>query len=378
MDFNFLISIKNENDLSQEQKENLGTIVIRTIQNKTMLTESQLNILLYLLNKHKFYNYIIQLKTIFNFQENNLVHLISALSNNEKIDEALEELNKIKGTKNDHFRFYSPILSKLLNIDINKALTFFKSIKIQMSQEGICQVIYKLSENNNYVGLNECMNKLSLEFNELTSFELGKECKINCLGICNNCNNTLNQVDMSEEVRFKILNSLQNKCEYKEMTNTKFNLIVDGANVGFFENGGNLKKIELRKILKVIKLLDKNIYKPCVVLHKRHKKLVENFFNKDIPFNVIYTPFGKDDDLISLYLAIKNNCMLISNDQYKNHAYLLNEQKEFNKWYKCHVVNYNLQKLFFPSVFSSCTQKNNNIWHIPIENGNWKCYKIEQ
>jgi hypothetical protein len=377
MDVNFLVSIKDQQNLSHAQIDKLKLIVNNIIENKINVLEAQLNILLYLLNKHNFFNHIIELNKVFTFKENNLVHLISAFSNTENIENAVIELNKIIGSKNDHFRFYSPILYKLLNTDINKALLFFNTIKIQISQEGLCKVIYKLSENNSFDDINKCLNKLSNEFNELNSFTLGKECKINNLGTCNNCNNTLKQIDISQEIKLNILNSLKNKFEQQQVEN-KYNLFIDGANVGFFENGGSVKNIDVKKILTILKFVDRKTYTPCVILHKRHKKIIEKFFNSKVPFNIIYTPFGKDDDLVSLYLAIQNNCMLITNDQYKNHAYALNEQKELNKWYKCHVINYNLQQLFFPKPFSLVIQKINNYWHVPIEDGTCKCYNIEQ
>jgi proteinaceous RNase P len=84
---------------------------------------------------------------------------------------------------------------------------------------------------------------------------------------------------------------------------------------------------------------------PLVVLHnKRIAKLMENASNRHLietwrANGALYTsPIGSNDDWYWLYAAIRLNCLLVTNDEMRDHIFELLGSSFFPKWKQRHQV----------------------------------------
>uniref|UniRef100_A0A0E0JU47 ribonuclease P n=1 Tax=Oryza punctata TaxID=4537 RepID=A0A0E0JU47_ORYPU len=118
---------------------------------------------------------------------------------------------------------------------------------------------------------------------------------------------------------------------------------------------------------------------PLVVLHnKRIAKLMENASNRHLietwrANGALYTsPIGSNDDWYWLYAAIRLNCLLVTNDEMRDHIFELLGSSFFPKWKQRHQVKYTFSKgkavLMMPPPYSSEIQESEmGSWHVPME-----------
>jgi proteinaceous RNase P len=118
---------------------------------------------------------------------------------------------------------------------------------------------------------------------------------------------------------------------------------------------------------------------PLVILHnKRIAKLMENSSNRHLieiwrANGALYTtPSGSNDDWYWLYAAIKLNCLLVTNDEMRDHIFELLGSSFFPKWKQRHRVKYTFNKgkavLVMPPPYSSEIQESEvGSWHVPME-----------
>ncbi|KAB1227267.1 Proteinaceous RNase P 2 [Morella rubra] len=143
--------------------------------------------------------------------------------------------------------------------------------------------------------------------------------------------------------------------------------IVDGANIGLYQqnfaDGGfsisqvvNLE-LGLEQLEAVVKELDnrgRNKW-PLVVLHNKclrallenhsHRKLVEEWMDKGALY---MTPTGSNDDWYCLYAAVKLKCLLVTNDEMRDHIFELLGSSFFLKWKETHQ------------------ESEKGSWHVPV------------
>lgn len=157
-----------------------------------------------------------------------------------------------------------------------------------------------------------------------------------------------------------------------------FEAVVDAANVGLFsQTSFNPSKVhdvvnEIRQMFPSRKL-------PLVVLHNR--RISEHMMNKPgnralierwNMANALYaTPTGSNDDWYWLYAAIKFRCLLVSNDEMRDHTFQLLGNDFFPKWKERHQVRFSVSDdglaLHMPPPFSVVIQESEKgRWHIPI------------
>ncbi|EEC72897.1 hypothetical protein OsI_06719 [Oryza sativa Indica Group] len=157
-----------------------------------------------------------------------------------------------------------------------------------------------------------------------------------------------------------------------------FDAVVDGANVGLFSH----KHISLSKINIVADVIRQRFQSrklPLIVVHNRHltgermqkpsnRKLVEKWKLS----NAIYaTPTGSNDDWYWLYAAIRCKCLMVTNDEMRDHTFQLLERDFFPKWKERHQVRFNFEDscvtLQMPPPCSVVIQESENgQWHIPV------------
>jgi len=189
-----------------------------------------------------------------------------------------------------------------------------------------------------------------------------------------------------------------------------FELVIDGANVGFFGHGGDVQRVmknaggnrrnmppqadgrraredlfRLDLIDAAVQLARKKSPRVLLVLHVSHAQVprgsaAEALFQSWKELNLLYlTPRNQPDDLYWLYAAIASGkrCAVISNDEMRDHTSSLFAGRMFAHWKERHQVHITLSphphkllpQLHFPSPFTKCAQEDlhTGTWHFPVE-----------
>lgn len=117
---------------------------------------------------------------------------------------------------------------------------------------------------------------------------------------------------------------------------------------------------------------------PLVILHNKrlrslwenpsYRNLVEEWNEKGVLY---LTPHGSNDDWYWLYAAVKLRCLLVTNDEMRDHIFELLGSNFFLKWKGRHQVHYTFVKgnlkLQMPPRYSSVIQESEKgSWHVPI------------
>lgn len=150
--------------------------------------------------------------------------------------------------------------------------------------------------------------------------------------------------------------------------NSHIDIVIDGANVGYFNNRPNKgNSINFKQIDNVRTELTKMGNNVVIILHKRHTKEMTKFqnmlYNNWIKNNQVYiTPVGINDDIFWLYTSLYSSAYIITNDRMRDHHFNIDYNK-IVKWKKKNIINYEIQKkspkLFFPKKYSETFQNIN-------------------
>ncbi|KAJ6368928.1 hypothetical protein OIU78_001322 [Salix suchowensis] len=130
-----------------------------------------------------------------------------------------------------------------------------------------------------------------------------------------------------------------------------YEAIVDGANIGLYQQNFAEGGFSISQLDAVIK----DLY---------NQKWIE----KDVLYT---TPHGSNDDWYWLYAAVKLRCLLVTNDEMRDHIFELIGSDFFVKWKERHQVRYTFVKgkleLQMPPLFSIVIQESENgSWHVPV------------
>lgn len=210
-------------------------------------------------------------------------------------------------------------------------------------------------------------------------------------GCCCACKEQLACVDIGGEETEKFAQSLvalaierEKRSNFTQFQNWldqhhDFEAIVDGANIGlyqqnFAEGGFSVSQLEVV----VNELYNRSKKWPLVILHdKRIRALLANPSNRGlleewIERGVLYgTPVGSNDDWYWLYASVKLKCMLVTNDEMRDHIFELLGCSFFPRWKERHQVHYTFAKgklkLQMPPSYSLVIQESERgTWHAPL------------
>ncbi|KAF8397856.1 hypothetical protein HHK36_016781 [Tetracentron sinense] len=217
---------------------------------------------------------------------------------------------------------------------------------------------------------------------------------IDSKGLCDYCGEQLVCVDIdrSETEKFEqSIASLAMKREVKSNfrdfqdwldNHAEYEAVVDGANVGLYQqnfaDGGFSLSQQLDAVVR--ELYERSQKKwPLVILHnKRFLSLMENPSNRKMleewkAQGALYTtPNGSNDDWYWLYAAVKLKCLLVTNDEMRDHIFELLGSNFFLRWKERHQVRYTFMKcslgLQMPPSYSLVIQESEKgSWHVPLE-----------
>ncbi|KAK7319984.1 hypothetical protein RJT34_04713 [Clitoria ternatea] len=159
-----------------------------------------------------------------------------------------------------------------------------------------------------------------------------------------------------------------------------FEAVVDAANVGLFGQ----RRFMPYKINAVVNEIHHRLPSkkfPLIILHNKrikgdkmdepiNKALIDKWNNA----NALYaTPFGSNDDWYWLYAAIKFKCLLVTNDEMRDHLFQLLGNDFFPRWKERHQVRFSFSYtgspvFHMPPPCSVVIQESEEgHWHIPIE-----------
>lgn len=190
--------------------------------------------------------------------------------------------------------------------------------------------------------------------------------------ICSHCLNKISNNAIKNFDRFDILNKISNIVissdkiivqtkwiEFNTLLNIhKFNIIIDGANIGYFVSKG---KNELN--IDVIKTIINNIQ--CVfsqnlsisvnillIIHQRHMTKIKQLDYISNLF-IYFTPNHLNDDWFWLYASLFHKAYVITNDQSRDHGFLISYQNEIKQWTQYYQIKINQSLGFiYPKYFN--------------------------
>lgn len=158
-----------------------------------------------------------------------------------------------------------------------------------------------------------------------------------------------------------------------------FEAVIDAANVGLFGQWKFMPS-KINAVVNEMRLKLPSKKFPLIVLHHRRirgdkrdapisKAVVDRWNNAGALYA---TPTGSNDDWYWLYAAIKFKCLLVTNDEMRDHLFQLLGNDFFPKWKERHQVRFgfsdNGPEFYMPPPCSVVIQESEEgHWHIPIE-----------
>ncbi|KAJ8768762.1 hypothetical protein K2173_023666 [Erythroxylum novogranatense] len=173
-----------------------------------------------------------------------------------------------------------------------------------------------------------------------------------------------------------------------------FEAVVDAANVGLFGQRRFLPS-KINTVVNGIRQKLPSKRWPLIILHNKriaspkmcvpvNKALIEKWRNADALYA---TPTGSNDDWYWLYAAIKFKCLIVTNDEMRDHTFLLLGNDHFPKWKERHQVRFSFSNsgpvFHMPLPWSVVIQESEEgHWHVPImsehnneEERTWLCLR---
>ncbi|XP_068662200.1 proteinaceous RNase P 2-like [Aristolochia californica] len=218
------------------------------------------------------------------------------------------------------------------------------------------------------------------------------KCQIRPDGCCLSCCEDLVPVDIDhvETERFaESIASLAAKREAKANfsqfqkwleSNPGYEAIVDGANIGFYQQnfvGGGFSISQIESVVRELCRRGEKKW-PLVILHNQRvealmkipssRELLEEWRAQGALYT---TPKGSNDDWYWIYAAVKNKCSIVTNDEMRDHIFELLGQDFFLRWKERHQVHYTfvkgVVKLQMPPPYSTVIQESaTGSWHFPL------------
>uniref|UniRef100_A0A6C0J4G7 PRORP domain-containing protein n=1 Tax=viral metagenome TaxID=1070528 RepID=A0A6C0J4G7_9ZZZZ len=166
-------------------------------------------------------------------------------------------------------------------------------------------------------------------------------------------------------------------------------IVIDAANIMYynFQDSRGICPNSYYQLNNLVMLLEHKYpgYHIIVVLHKRHLNIHKYNWNKKITRGVeslinswyinthvtVYpTPYGVDDDYYSIYIAIKHDCQLVTNDKFVDH---INRIPLLNIWRNEMIIEYYIDyggniDIYLPLDYSHCHQTDSDYYYVPTKN----------
>ena len=208
-------------------------------------------------------------------------------------------------------------------------------------------------------------------------------------GVCSSCAEKLVCIDIDPKETESFASSLSSlACEKEKRANFMnfqewlrvhgpYDAVVDGANVGLMD-ARNFNFRQLINVVNQLQRLSPSKKLPLVILHQGRVNggVAENPNTKRVlarwrSAGALYaTPRGSNDDWYWLYAAVSNKCLLVTNDEMRDHLFQLLGNTIFPRWKEKHQVRMTVSTsgvaLHMPPPYSIVVQESETgSWHIP-------------
>jgi len=309
----------------------------------------------------------------------NITSIVKFWVNNNEFEKAYELLRDQELSLSANYYFLEALIINDYDLDFTE--TFMKELLIKFifpDDKIITLLTLVLTDKMKSYIFDYITNRIIVPSNNLWDIIKQKyECHKSTLNNnhCNFCKQKLeyyklndynreNLLDRIERYKFNRQEHIKNKIvelqkEWDKfisfIKSNTFDIIIDGANVGMYENKGNFAFSNLQKICN-----DLSNYKILLIIHIRHKSNM-----KYLPSNVTvyFTPKHMYDDLFWVYASVYYNILAISNDQLSDVKSLIEDEEKllvFSDNMLCRLDK-NLN-IIFPKL---PIQKNGDYIHIP-------------
>ncbi|KAL9362509.1 hypothetical protein Peur_045294 [Populus x canadensis] len=210
-------------------------------------------------------------------------------------------------------------------------------------------------------------------------------------GICKYCGQKLTTIDLDAVETEKFAESVASIAIKRDRDSSfqrfqkwldyygPFEAVIDGANVGIY-NQGRFMPSKINAVVNGIRQKLPSKKWPLIVLHNKritgrkmdgpvNKAFIEKWKNADALYA---TPTGSNDDWYWLYAAIKFKCLIVTNDEMRDHTFHLLGNDFFPRWKERHQVHFRFTDagpdFDMPPPCSVVIQESEKgHWHIPIE-----------
>lgn len=214
----------------------------------------------------------------------------------------------------------------------------------------------------------------------------------------------LKQYKFENKIKNTTLDLIKNKINFTRIENfcknIKFenNIIIDAGNLLHCESG-IITINSYNILLNAINFLKKCGLKPIIIIHNKHLKIksrgctkndriisiIKKIRDENTSF-IFETPYNQNDDLYIIYLALKYQVKVLTEDNFKDHIYnfksnkLDSEENLIENYlsdllvkYKTDISSFEINKNDLIKA-TNCIQIINNVIYIPTLNNNF--YKV--
>ncbi|XP_073129822.1 proteinaceous RNase P 1, chloroplastic/mitochondrial [Henckelia pumila] len=212
-------------------------------------------------------------------------------------------------------------------------------------------------------------------------------------GVCQSCGQKLDCIDIDPRETDNFAKCLADLACQKEARKNfvqfqewlqqhgPFDAVIDGANLGL-ANQHVFSFSQINRVVKEIRQINPSKKLPLVILHQsrvtggpaqhpNNKKLLESWKRAGALYA---TPLGSNDDWYWLYAAVSSKCLLVTNDEMRDHLFELLGNNFFPRWKEKHQVrlkpSVNGLSLHMPPPYSIVIQESEQgSWHVPTVTG---------
>ncbi|XP_078434541.1 proteinaceous RNase P 2 [Wolffia australiana] len=216
--------------------------------------------------------------------------------------------------------------------------------------------------------------------------------EISSVGCCLLCRQQLACVDLDRTETEKLAESVASLARAREAqsnfsdfqewldSHDDYDLVIDGANIGYYHQNFADGGFCLTQLQAVVEELLRHSYakKPLIILHnKRVCSLMEDSRSRELledwtaQGSLYASPTGSNDDWYWIYAAVRLRCLLLTNDEMRDHIFETLGHSFFSRWKERHQVRYTFvkgdAKLEMPRSYTNVIQESaSGSWHIPL------------
>ncbi|KAF5743945.1 proteinaceous RNase P 1 chloroplastic/mitochondrial-like [Tripterygium wilfordii] len=212
-------------------------------------------------------------------------------------------------------------------------------------------------------------------------------------GVCQSCGEKLVCIDIDPKETENFASSLISLACKREVKGDfiqfqkwlqqhgPFDAVIDGANVGL-ANQSTFSFNQIENVVNLIREMIPSKRSPLIILHRsrvtggpaqhpKNQRRLETWTRAGALYS---TPLGSNDDWYWLYAAVSCNCLLVTNDEMRDHLFQLLGSTIFPRWKEKHQVHMSVSRmgvsLHMPPPYSIVIQESENgSWHVPTTTG---------